>query len=105
MFPVKVIHADEDCAVQDCAQIVARTIRLAVHNNQGDVLAFLPGQADIVRCAELLANLPDEGIQVFRFMEIFRPNINVKPLPLLLQDSAKWYWPLPLPKPHLPSRE
>lgn len=65
MFPVKVIHADEDCAVQDCAQAVARTIRLAVHNNQGDVLAFLPGQADIVRCAELLANLPDEGIQVF----------------------------------------
>lgn len=65
MFPVKVIHADEDCAVQDCAQAVARTIRLAVHNDQGDVLAFLPGQADIVRCAELLANFPDEGIQVF----------------------------------------
>ena len=65
MFPIKVIHADEDCAVQDCAQAVARTIRLAVHNDQGDVLAFLPGQADIVRCAELLANFPDEGIQVF----------------------------------------
>lgn len=65
MFPVKIIHATEDFAVQDCAQVVARTIRQAIRNDQGDVLAFLPGQTDIERCAELLNNLSDEEIFVY----------------------------------------
>lgn len=39
---------------------VAKAIRKAIYENQGDILAFLPGSGEIRRCAELLGaeNLP-----------------------------------------------
>lgn len=56
MFPVKVEHAED---IQDpylCAEKVAHQIRIAHRDNEGDILAFLPGEADIRKCAELLGN-------------------------------------------------
>ena len=54
MFPVEVVQARDDCDVAHVAETVASMVRQAHANHTGDILAFLPGQADIVRCAELL---------------------------------------------------
>ena len=46
----------EEATAENCAELVARTIAMAHRSHEGDILAFLPGQAEIVRCAELLGN-------------------------------------------------
>ncbi|HEY0943246.1 MAG TPA: ATP-dependent helicase HrpB [Steroidobacter sp.] len=50
---------------EDMAQIVARTIRRAIDDEDGDVLAFLPGQGEIRRAQRFLeeASLPT-GVRV-----------------------------------------
>lgn len=54
MFPVEVVQAKEDCDARHVAETVAAVVSRVHGSRQGDILAFLPGQADIVRCAELL---------------------------------------------------
>ena len=54
MFPVEVLHAARDIDAADCAPEVARAVREAWSRYEGDILAFLPGEAEIRRCAELL---------------------------------------------------
>lgn len=54
MFPVEIINTDEEATPQDCAMQVARTITKAHREHEGDILAFLPGQGEILKCAELL---------------------------------------------------
>lgn len=54
MFPVETIRAIEDTNVRDIATAVARCVVEAHRNDTGDILVFLPGQAEIVRCKELL---------------------------------------------------
>lgn len=56
MFPVEVVQAKEDCDAQQVAETVAAVVSRVHGSRQGDILAFLPGQADIVRCAELLGD-------------------------------------------------
>ncbi|MCQ2302907.1 MAG: ATP-dependent helicase HrpB [Bacteroidales bacterium] len=56
MFPVQVIHSAEDANLFDLPAIVARTIAEAHRKHEGDILAFMPGQAEIIKCAELLGN-------------------------------------------------
>lgn len=41
-------------AEQDCARLVAATVRRALEEERGDVLAFLPGQGEIRRAQRLL---------------------------------------------------
>jgi ATP-dependent helicase HrpB len=53
MFPVDVIYTGEQ-DVKQIPEACARTIARAVKENEGDVLAFLPGQAEIGKCAEIL---------------------------------------------------
>lgn len=55
MYDVDIIHG-EDTDAQGCAAAVASAIRKAHARHEGDILAFLPGQGDIVRCQELLAD-------------------------------------------------
>lgn len=55
LFPVEVIH-DEEATPATCATAVAQAIKRAMHEHEGDVLAFLPGQGEIMRCKELLDN-------------------------------------------------
>lgn len=61
-YPVEIIHtsdADEFLLPELMAQAVAR----AVKEKEGDVLAFLPGEGEIRKCAELLeAGLPEFSI-------------------------------------------
>ncbi len=53
IYPVTTIQCPETDAA-NAAEAVAHTIRQAHRENEGDILAFLPGEADIRRCAELL---------------------------------------------------
>lgn len=53
MHDVGIIYG-EDYAARDCADTLARAVRRAHREQEGDILAFLPGQGEIMRCAELL---------------------------------------------------
>ncbi|MCQ2135084.1 MAG: ATP-dependent helicase HrpB [Bacteroidales bacterium] len=53
MYPVTTIQCPEADAA-NVAESVAHIIRQAHRENEGDILAFLPGEAEIRRCAELL---------------------------------------------------
>ena len=54
MFPVEVVRGREEAKPENAAELVSQTIRLAHRDHEGDILAFLPGEADIRRCAEHL---------------------------------------------------
>ena len=54
MFPVELRYAQNDIDPGNPAEEVARCILSAHRENDGDILAFLPGEAPIRRCAELL---------------------------------------------------
>ena len=54
MFPVEVVRGKEEAKPENAAELVAQTVRLAHRDHAGDILAFLPGEADIRRCAEHL---------------------------------------------------
>lgn len=56
MFPVKIIHSDEEATPENVAEVVAHYVRKAHSEQAGDILAFLPGQREILRCQELLGN-------------------------------------------------
>lgn len=53
-FEVKIMHG-EDFDFKDCASEVASAVKKAYRLHDGNILAFLPGQAEILKCQELLA--------------------------------------------------
>ncbi len=53
MYPVKIVRGDE-CDAITCPEVVAQTVRMAHQEAGGDILAFLPGEAEIRRTAALL---------------------------------------------------
>ena len=55
MFPVELHYADEDTDPRDIAATAASTTIEAYKKYEGDILVFLPGQAEIERCYELLS--------------------------------------------------
>ena len=54
MFPVELHYADEDTDPRNIAAVAASTTIEAYKKHEGDILVFLPGQAEIERCFELL---------------------------------------------------
>lgn len=56
MFPVDIVHSNEDADAFNAPQMVAHTILHAHRSFPGDILAFLPGEAEIRRTAGLLAS-------------------------------------------------
>ena len=56
MFPVELHYTDEDTDPRDIAAVAASTTIKALKKHEGDILVFLPGQAEIERCFELLSN-------------------------------------------------
>ena len=56
LFPIEMIRGREEARPENAAELVAQTVRLAHRDHEGDILAFLPGEADIRRCAELLGD-------------------------------------------------
>ena len=59
MFPVEVRHTAEEATERDVAERVAHWVRIALREHDGDILAFLPGEGEIRRCAELLEGLEE----------------------------------------------
>ena len=55
MFPIELHYADEDTDPRDIAAAAASTTIEAYKKYEGDILVFLPGQAEIERCFELLS--------------------------------------------------
>ncbi len=56
---VKIIYG-EDFDPRNCAMVVARTINQALRNHKGNILAFLPGQAEIMKCKDLLSEIIED---------------------------------------------
>lgn len=54
MYPVEVKYAQETPDRFHIAQAIASAIVRAYREHDGDILAFLPGQAEIIRCEEML---------------------------------------------------
>ncbi|MDE6447093.1 MAG: ATP-dependent helicase HrpB, partial [Muribaculaceae bacterium] len=62
MHPVDIVYGS-DFDPHECHTVVARAIVRAHREQKGDILAFLPGQGEIDRCAALLGDsLPDTEI-------------------------------------------
>lgn len=55
MYDVEIQHGEE-ATVYDCASQMASAIMKAHREHKGDILAFLPGQAEIMRCREILGD-------------------------------------------------
>ena len=54
LFPVEIRRCAREADTSNVAELVAHTLREAHARETGDILAFLPGEAEIRRCAELL---------------------------------------------------
>ncbi|MBO7575193.1 MAG: DEAD/DEAH box helicase, partial [Bacteroidales bacterium] len=57
MFPVEIQHTPEEATAENVAERVAHWVRVALREHDGDVLAFLPGEGEIRRCAEKLTGI------------------------------------------------
>lgn len=55
MYDVEIQHGEE-ATVYDCASQMASAIMKAHREHKGDILAFLPGQAEIMKCSEILGD-------------------------------------------------
>lgn len=63
-FPVETIYLGRDLG-EDVAKAMARACRRAMAEQTGSVLAFLPGQAEILRCADFLGEMDlDPAIEI-----------------------------------------
>lgn len=56
MFPVEVVHPSCEATALNCADAVAHIVRQAHREQEGDILAFLPGEGEIRKCQELLGD-------------------------------------------------
>lgn len=54
MYPVDIRYTEEDIDVRNIAKEMTISILKAIREHEGDVLAFLPGQAEIIKCKDLL---------------------------------------------------
>ena len=72
MFPVDVRHSSDDADPLSVAEQVAHVIRQAHGQHEGDILAFLPGEAEIRKCQALLGSSLG-GTRVFPLFGLLPP--------------------------------
>ncbi|MDE5586138.1 MAG: ATP-dependent helicase HrpB [Muribaculaceae bacterium] len=77
-YEVKIIHGD-DFEFHDCAPAVAAAVRKASREHDGNILAFLPGQAEILKCLELLSDTID-GTEILTLYGMMTPEQQRKAL-------------------------
>ena len=65
MFPVEMVYAKEDANLFDIPQVAASAVRRALQEHEGDILVFLPGQGEILRCAEMLQGVPASVLPLY----------------------------------------
>ena len=56
VFPVEIRHGQQETDERNVCENVARAILKAHRENEGDILAFLPGEGEIRRTAEMLGS-------------------------------------------------
>lgn len=64
MFPVEIRRFPEEADPRNVAEVTARAILMACREEEGDILAFLPGEGEIRRCMDLLSESLGSGISV-----------------------------------------
>lgn len=81
MFPVELHYADEDTDPRDIAAAAASTTIEAYKKYEGDILVFLPGQAEIERCFELLSKSQHLTISPHQHLNTTTPHhLTIHPL-------------------------
>lgn len=79
MFPVSIINSEQDLYKEkDIVLPIASAISKAFKSSEGDILVFLPGEAEIRRCQELLS----KNIDSF-------PSTNIFPLYGMLSSAEQ----------------
>lgn len=66
MFPVEIRYMG-DTPVEDIVEATIRMIRSAHKEQEGDILAFLPGEGEIRRCVEALGTWSDASLSALWF--------------------------------------
>lgn len=115
MYPVEVKYAQETPDRFHITQAIASAIVRAYREHDGNILAFLPGQAEIIRCEEMLrgafatewndnvsANQPITT-SIYPYMAISHKSSNVQPSPPLVRANERLSLPRPLQKRLSPS--
>ena len=73
MFPVEIRHTAEEASPENVAERVAQQVRRALREHEGDILAFLPGEGEIRRCAEMLAGVGNDRTEVYPLYGMLPP--------------------------------
>jgi ATP-dependent helicase HrpB len=81
MFPVEVRHTPEEATPENVAERVAHWVRVACREHEGDILAFLPGEGEIRRCAELLEGLDIEVYPLYGLLPPEQQRAAIAPSP------------------------
>ncbi|MCQ2322677.1 MAG: ATP-dependent helicase HrpB [Bacteroidales bacterium] len=84
MFDVEVINSEKDVDTRNMPEEMARAICRAHREHDGDILAFLPGQAEILKCSDLLGN----ELSGTKIMPLYG-NLSLKEQRAVISPSAK----------------
>lgn len=84
MFDVEVINSEKDIDTRNMPEEMARAICRAHREHDGDILAFLPGQAEILKCSDLLGN----ELSGTKIMPLYG-NLSLKEQRAVISPSAK----------------
>lgn len=84
MFDVEVINSEKDIDTRNMTEEMTRAICRAHREHDGDILAFLPGQAEILKCSDLLGN----ELSGTKIMPLYG-NLSLKEQRAVISPSAK----------------
>lgn len=82
LHDVQIRHG-ADFDARDCAAVMTSTIRRALSEQHGDILAFLPGQGEIQRCAEALEGISADThiLPLYGLLSAERQRMALQPSP------------------------
>ncbi|MDR6183347.1 ATP-dependent helicase HrpB [Asaia bogorensis] len=79
-FALDIRHARRDiAALRELPDVMARTIRSMLAEEEGDILAFLPGVGEIRRCAAALADAPALIVPLYGELDTREQDLALKP--------------------------
>ncbi|NVN03301.1 MULTISPECIES: ATP-dependent helicase HrpB [Asaia] len=79
-FPLDIRHAKRDLtALRELPDVMAKNIRSLMAEEEGDLLAFLPGVAEIRRCAAALAGLDALILPLYGELDTREQDLALKP--------------------------
>jgi len=79
-YPLEIRHARRDlAAVRELPDVMARTIRGLLAEEEGDILAFLPGVGEIRRCASALEGVEALVLPLYGELDTREQDLALKP--------------------------